>query len=337
MPSENVTHAFMYAARAASKNQYPDDCPEREAWALGRAFYYEHLDYPDSVIADEEGFSLKIDNRKELLRIPYHHESYTEIVNALRRRGILKTYGTAAKREAAERALPSNFEEPRPLIPQDNKIWTLSGQSFDLFTPPQEFKKYQKQFNIQDIATGLSHICRWGGQVNKFYSVAQHCCLTAMLCSDANKYYGLMHDTPEAYIDDMQRPLKQNFPEYRAVENILEPALLETFGLQGGKPPEVKFVDSCLAVAEANVLGLKKVFSEPMYADMVEAANNFFEAQGVKFTDVINPWSMDQAKKNFLKMFDNLKPDWLKVNSQGFVKTLPKKITEAIITFQSGM
>ncbi len=70
---------------------------------------------------------------------------------------------------------------------------------------------------IEDIARGLSNICRFGGQIEKFYSVAQH----SVICAEVAEYLlkhpkeivvsALLHDASEAYLGDFIRPIKKNF------------------------------------------------------------------------------------------------------------------------------
>lgn len=61
---------------------------------------------------------------------------------------------------------------------------------------------------IEDIACGLSNICRFGGQVRDFYSVAQHSILVCELAPHDLKLEALMHDASEAYLGDIIKPLK---------------------------------------------------------------------------------------------------------------------------------
>mgnify|MGYP000629654760 FL=1 len=50
----------------------------------------------------------------------------------------------------------------------NNTIRLVSGHYLDLANPMPD------QFEIDDIAGGLSRICRFGGQCPQFYSVAEH-------------------------------------------------------------------------------------------------------------------------------------------------------------------
>lgn len=212
--------------------------------------------------------------------------------------------------------------EPLPLLDNDHDIWTMSGTSFDLFTPPQEFHKYRNDFNIDDIARSLSHICRWGGHVDFFYSVADHCIATAELCLMTRPelaYAGLIHDIPEAYIDDMQRPLKINFLEYREVESLLETVLMPVFGVPAQKHPFVKRMDSFLAVAEAHVLKLPYVFQKPGYEKLVSMAKEFFAENNLTFDDVVKKNDMNQTRKDFTSLFKSMCPKHIEITENGFV------------------
>jgi uncharacterized protein len=65
------------------------------------------------------------------------------------------------------------------------------------------------EIDIEDIAHGLSHACRFAGHVQNFYSVAQHSLLVSELVDDRHALWGLLHDGSEAYLHDLTRPLKR--------------------------------------------------------------------------------------------------------------------------------
>ena len=60
----------------------------------------------------------------------------------------------------------------------------------------------------EDIARGLSLTCRFAGQCQHFYSVAEHSINVMRLVPQEHKLCALLHDAPEAYLGDMSRPLK---------------------------------------------------------------------------------------------------------------------------------
>ena len=67
-------------------------------------------------------------------------------------------------------------------------------------------------FTIRDIAVGLGNVCRFSGQVRRFYSVAEHSVLVSDLLGVMGRadlrFPGLMHDGSEAYIADVIAPVK---------------------------------------------------------------------------------------------------------------------------------
>lgn len=90
------------------------------------------------------------------------------------------------------------------------------------------------QIHIVDIAAGLAKICRFNGQINTFYSVAEHSVRVSQDVPDDWKLEALMHDATEAYIQDIIRPIKYLpiMVEYRKLEAIWEQAIVERFELQ---------------------------------------------------------------------------------------------------------
>ncbi|WP_315730161.1 MULTISPECIES: hypothetical protein [unclassified Bradyrhizobium] len=122
-------------------------------------------------------------------------------------------------------------------------IMLHSGAWFD-FAAPQS-----SAFTAEDIAHGLAHICRYSGQCNRFYSVAEH----SLLVSDIAKgfeYEALLHDAAEAFIGDITRPLKQMLPDFRRIEAEVQKAVLERFGIDGLMPPEIKEADLRVLASE---------------------------------------------------------------------------------------
>jgi len=65
------------------------------------------------------------------------------------------------------------------------------------------------EIDIEDIAHGLSHTCRFAGHVPLYYSVAQHSLLVSELLDERTAMWGLLHDASEAYLHDLTRPLKR--------------------------------------------------------------------------------------------------------------------------------
>lgn len=97
------------------------------------------------------------------------------------------------------------------------------------------------QVHPRDIAHALAHVCRFGGHVAVFYSVAEHSVAVARqawrLTGDVEvTLAALLHDAPEAYLGDVPRPLKHSdaMAAYRAAEARAARAVTDRFLLVAG-------------------------------------------------------------------------------------------------------
>jgi len=143
-----------------------------------------------------------------------------------------------------------------------DSIQTVSG----LFVRPLDIDP--RHINIEDIAAGLSNTCRYAGQMEKFYSVAEHSVHVAQHLR--NQGYsariimlGLLHDATEAYLCDIPRPIKDYFfikindeyKSYREVEDHLMGTILWALGHE-----QLATEDNWEAVKEAdNTLLLSEI------------------------------------------------------------------------------
>lgn len=97
---------------------------------------------------------------------------------------------------------------------------------------------------IDDIASALSKICRFGGHSNDFYSVAQHSVLVAKLAPEYLCREALLHDAAEAYLGDVIKPLKNLIGSaYEDIEHRFMVAICKKFNLSVDNLYEIKKYD----------------------------------------------------------------------------------------------
>lgn len=102
----------------------------------------------------------------------------------------------------------------------------------------------------EDIAHALSLLCRYGGHVDRFYSVAEHCVLMSLAVAPENALAALLHDATEAYVVDVPRPVKRYLSDYAAIEDRVWRAIAARFGVSPELPAEVHDVDTRILLTE---------------------------------------------------------------------------------------
>ena len=176
-----------------------------------------------------------------------------------------------------------------------NTIRLRSGRYFDFLAPDPS------QFTLADIGGALSKICRFGGQINRFYSVAEH----LVECGRQANEDGLpgyvarsvfLHDAHEAFIGDVVKPLKIMFPDFTTLEWRIDAVIEKKFQVDFRLHEEtIKEIDRAMLIAE------RRAFFTP---DKVE----WF---GEKTVRVIHRnfmgWLPETAEMVFRKMCDAFK------------------------------
>ncbi len=125
-----------------------------------------------------------------------------------------------------------------------SSILTSTGKWFDILKPSPSI------IELQDIASALSKLCRFGGHCSQFYSVAEHSILAAELMRQRHGSnqtllrWALLHDASEAYVVDIPRPAKRQLGDYVRIEEAIQRAVAERFGLPWPMPKEVHEVDN---------------------------------------------------------------------------------------------
>ena len=194
---------------------------------------------------------------------------------------------------------------------KDLYIQTVKGRRFYMSHP---------QFDIEEIAHAASMQCRYTGHVRTFYSVAEHAVMVSRFCEDfamcqvvradsfqspaQAAFEGLMHDAHEAYFSDLASPWKVLVPDYRAVEERLEHAMREQFGLAPKISEGVKLADWLALFIEA-----RELLPHGVSDDWLVPSDTFRDTlrpiyESYRYEP--NGWDWRTAKREFLKRFHAL-------------------------------
>ena len=135
---------------------------------------------------------------------------------------------------------------------------THSGRMLDLSNPKPD------DVCLADIAHHLARVCRFGGAVDEYYSVASHSVYVAdivaqryfetELASEARCRAALLHDATEAYLGDMVSGLKRLVPEYRVLEDLWAAAIEARYGVSFRHDPLIKDADLRARLSECRDL-----------------------------------------------------------------------------------
>lgn len=144
-------------------------------------------------------------------------------------------------------------------------IAVFDGQLVDPFTVTH----LDGVFRVETIAHALSMLCRYGGHVSSFYSVAEHCLLVERIIDMRTQEYhnasslrlalrreALVHDAAEAYLIDLPAPFKRlhDMAHYRAADARLSSEFRLWFGLHAVESAMVKDIDVEIRGTEARQL-----------------------------------------------------------------------------------
>ena len=152
-------------------------------------------------------------------------------------------------------------------------IDTFTGRRLDFDDPAPE------QIDIEDIASALSKVCRFGAQATTFYSVAQHAVLVQQLTTLAGHpelaLAALHHDSHEAFTADIPSPLKRKLRDednhvYDGVRDALDLVIAEHFGFAAPKKGSEAARIIKRADEQARVMEARGVF--PAAAPSIESA-----------------------------------------------------------------
>ncbi|MFD3263140.1 hypothetical protein [Phenylobacterium ferrooxidans] len=170
-------------------------------------------------------------------------------------------------------------------------IITRGGTYYDYENPAASV------YDIYDIAAALSRICRFTGHLLdsvEHYSVAQHSVIVSHIVEPEHAYAALMHDAVEFVVGDMNGPLKQLVPEYKAIEKRCEAELFARFRVPHPLHPSVKRADLIALFTEKRDLTAGAGHDWP-------GAENY-----PPLAKKIHPWRQAEAMYRFLTRFEEL-------------------------------
>jgi 5'-deoxynucleotidase YfbR-like HD superfamily hydrolase len=127
---------------------------------------------------------------------------------------------------------------------------TVGGRLLDLNDLVAE------DIDLKVIAHNLANTPRWAGQTPRPLSVAEHSVLASRCARPRHAAEALLHDAAEAYIGDVISPVKHmpGMSAYRRLEECVDRAIHERFGLPPEMARAVKSLDSRMLRAEIEQL-----------------------------------------------------------------------------------
>lgn len=123
-------------------------------------------------------------------------------------------------------------------------------------------------FNMEEVAFGLSRIPRFAGQTTQEYSVASHSVLVASLSKflGGNPKEGLLHDAPEYLTNDVPSPIKELCPDLQKLDRFIYKKMALKYSLPPVQSNITHQADMVARHLEAMLLfhtGNDGFFSEP--------------------------------------------------------------------------
>lgn len=181
----------------------------------------------------------------------------------------------------------------------DTSIVTFTGKLFDFKHPTPEM------VCIEDIAHSLACTNRYYGHTRVPYSVAEHCVRMSFM-TVGDPLVNLLHDAPEAYIDDVCRPQKKDlgwrvltggierFLHYSTREDTILEIIYVGLGLKFQTHPDTKKADNIILATEIRDL----MPPHEIYKEWIEGVESLPLA--------IVPWGWKRAEYEYLRRFEEL-------------------------------
>jgi uncharacterized protein len=165
------------------------------------------------------------------------------------------------------------------------------------------------EIDLLDMATAISKQCRFTGHLIEgasHYSVAEHSVLVAQLIKEMGGtpqqiFFGLMHDTCEAYLSDIAAPFKRELGQYYDKEALIWERIAKKFGLSGVT------TDDHILLKKADWYALFIEARQIVCQDEEDLKTwNGYEDHGqesLQFKIAVNCWDPNRARVEFLIRF----------------------------------
>lgn len=197
---------------------------------------------------------------------------------------------------------------------------TSTGGAWSLIAPSP------RDVRFDDIANGLSRICRYNGQIREdidHFSVSEHSVIMARWAIENNIATSaedavaiLMHDGSESFFGDMTTEIKKVVTDYRPREKVAQKCVNEAFGLNGCRvmltDRAIKKIDIRMFLAECAT-----VLHDPEHNILHQKARLEFPdyvALDVEIQCLSSREARRQFVDTFLHIVDHIPardPDWL--------------------------
>lgn len=146
------------------------------------------------------------------------------------------------------------------------------------------------QIEIADIAHALAYKCRFNGHCRAFYSVAEHSIrMYWHATTPLNKMLALLHDSAEAYLPDIPRPIKPHYPKVNKIENRLLSIILTKYIGCPELTPYISLLDAKMLATEAR--------------DLMSSGGSDWQELPPPYPEKIKPLRPEIAEKLFLFLF----------------------------------
>lgn len=180
-------------------------------------------------------------------------------------------------------------------------IQIYSGKHFFILDPRAE------DMDMVSIAHSLSNLARFTGHGERFYSVGEHSVRCARMARKAGystlqQLYCLGHDASESVMNDLARPVKQNIPQYKEIEDNIMKVMWKVMGLPEPAKEDyeiVKKIDNTMLLHELEQLMKRNTIE---YADI----------DHIKvFEDMTYGYGAGESKQDFLTMYIALMEEYM--------------------------